>query len=73
MSVPPGVWSPVTSIGDVEVRHVDRSGARRVELVDRRLWVELVSLPPAEAVELAELLTAAAGAPGRHGHEPGGN
>lgn len=59
--IPPsrsGLWSPVEQLRDLDVTMVARpAGAgERIELVDRRVWTELVSLTPAEAAALAAVL-----------------
>jgi hypothetical protein len=58
--IPPSrtpVWSPVTELADLDVV-VARPVALgdRVEIIDRRLWTELVSLAPAEAAALSAVL-----------------
>lgn len=55
-----GAWAPVEKLVDTDVAVVGPVGGLRVELVDRRLWTELVSLTPAEAVQLADQLRDAA-------------
>ena len=66
MSRPPGgaLWRPVDDLAELRVVTVARDGQPRVELVDARTWVELVTLTPDEAAKLGVMLAAAAGQPG---------
>jgi hypothetical protein len=51
------VWSPVEALVDLDVTVANPAGAgQRVELVDKRVWMELVSLTPAEAGALSIVL-----------------
>jgi hypothetical protein len=56
-----GLWSPVEELADLDVVTSSLAGnGDRIELVDRRVWTELVSLTPAEAGALAAVLAAQA-------------
>jgi hypothetical protein len=58
--IPPSrtaVWSPIENLADLDVAVTTPAGAGpRVEIVDKRLWTELVSLTPAEAAALGAVL-----------------
>jgi hypothetical protein len=58
--IPPSrtpVWSPVDELDDLDVTVASPAGeGQRVELIDKRLWTELVSLPPAAAAALGAVL-----------------
>lgn len=76
MSPPPqgALWRPVQRLADLDVTVSRRTAAGevRVELVDRRSHVELVSLDPREAASLAGLLVSKSARAGWiAGHEPG--
>lgn len=68
-----GVVKPVEHLADLDVvtsRPV--GGGPRVDIVDRRLRVELVSLDPREAAQLGGLLVARSARAGWvAGHDPG--
>lgn len=76
MSPPPqgALWRPIEQLADLDVV-VSRlaAGVVRVELVDRRSHVELVSLDPRGAASLAGLLVSKCARAGwaAGGHEPG--
>lgn len=59
---PPGrtpVWEPVDRLADLDVTLLPPPrawAAQRVEIIDRRVWTELVSLAPAEAAALSAVL-----------------
>jgi hypothetical protein len=75
VSPPPSgaLWRPVAALAQLRVATVTRDGQLRIELVDTRTWVELVSLSPGAAAAVAVVLTEQA----RRGgwvdpdHEPG--
>jgi hypothetical protein len=52
------LWTPAAALADLSVSVAYPAGVDgpRVEVVDRRLWVELISLPPREAAALASVL-----------------
>jgi hypothetical protein len=59
VSPPPGgaLWRPVDDLAELRVVTVARDGQPRVELVDARTWVELVTLTPGAAAAVAVVLT----------------
>lgn len=50
------LWAPVDQLDQVDVVLRPAAGGMRVELVDRRSWLELVSLSPGEAAALGAVL-----------------